>query len=61
VVDDPDEQPAIRSADPGDDCLIALASAQLVPVVSGDKHLLNLADRLPILSPAGFLGLLAED
>jgi hypothetical protein len=30
-------------------------------LVSGDKDLLDLADRLPVLSPAGFLELLADD
>lgn len=58
---DPDEEPAIRSADPGDDYLIALAADQRVPLVSGDRHLLDLADRLPVLTPAGFLELLAGD
>ena len=44
-----------RSADPGDDYLIALAEAEDVPLVSGDRHLLALADRLPIQSAREFL------
>ena len=44
-----------RSADPDDDYLIALASAERAVLVSGDHHLLELADRFPILSPRDFL------
>jgi predicted nucleic acid-binding protein len=43
------------SADPDDDYLIALAHDQSAIVVSGDRHLLDLADRAPILSPADLL------
>jgi hypothetical protein len=56
VVPDPrgGAQPA-RSADPGDDYLIALAAAEDAILVSGDAHLLALAGELPVLSPAAFL------
>jgi putative PIN family toxin of toxin-antitoxin system len=46
---------AHRSADPGDDYLLALAQAERAILVSGDKHLLALADELPILTPRAFL------
>jgi uncharacterized protein len=52
---DPDEAPAVRSIDPGDDYLIALASAEKAALVSGDKHLLGLAGELPIFTVAEFL------
>ena len=60
LVDDPDAPPPLRSSDPGDDYLIALAAREGVPLVSGDKHLLDLADRVPVLTPAGFLELVSE-
>jgi uncharacterized protein len=47
--------PPSRSVDPGDDYLIVLAEAQSAILVSGDDHLLRLADRFPILSPTTFL------
>jgi uncharacterized protein len=56
---DPEDAPPIRSRDPGDDYLIALASSASALLVSGDKHLLDLAKTLPILSPARFLERLA--
>jgi putative PIN family toxin of toxin-antitoxin system len=56
---DPGEPPPVRSRDPGDDYLIALASSAHALLVSGDEHLLELADALPILSPARFLERLA--
>lgn len=56
VVPDPRDSPqAVRSSDPGDDYLIALAAAEGAILVSGDAHLLALADELPVLSPAAFL------
>ena len=54
-VADPETPPPLRSADPDDDYLIALAHDQSAIVVSGDRHLLDLADRAPILSPADLL------
>lgn len=46
--------------DPGDDYLIALAQAQQALLVSGDRHLLGLAERLPIMSPRAFLDSLPD-
>jgi putative PIN family toxin of toxin-antitoxin system len=54
-VADPKEPPAFRSADPDDDYLIAIAARERVPLVSGDQHLLDVGDRLPIVSPREFL------
>ena len=48
----------MRSADPGDDYLIALASAHRAALVSGDKHLLSLSSKIPVFSPRDFLELL---
>ena len=58
---DPDDPPQIRSPDPDDDYLIALAEAQRAVLVSGDQHLLGLSERLPIFSPARFVNLLEEE
>lgn len=52
----PDVRRAARlSADPGDDYLLALAEAERAVLVSGDRHLLELAGELPIRSPRDFL------
>ena len=61
MIDDPAEAPALRSADPGDDYLIALAAVAKAVIVSGDRHLLVLAPRVPVWSPAEFLTLLTPD
>ncbi len=58
---DPDDPPAIRSPDRGDDYVIALAEAERAALVSGDRHLIGLADDLPIFLPARFLALLEEE
>ncbi len=55
IAPDPEGPPPLRSADPDDDYLIALAHSQNAVLVSGDSHLLDLADRAPILSPADLL------
>jgi putative PIN family toxin of toxin-antitoxin system len=48
-----------RSADPGDDYLVALAAAQRALLVSGDAHVLALEERLlPVYTPRAFLELL---
>ena len=60
LVADPSGPPSIRSPDPGDDYLIALAEAEHAVLVSGDQHLLGLAQGLPILSPVDFLRLLED-
>lgn len=52
---DPTNAPPVRSEDPGDDYLIALAASERAALVSGDRHLLDLAERLPVMSPRGFL------
>jgi len=49
---DPDGPPPIRSADPDDDYLIALAHSQNAILVSGDSDLLDLTGGAPILAPA---------
>ncbi|MGH9011524.1 MAG: putative toxin-antitoxin system toxin component, PIN family [Acidimicrobiia bacterium] len=55
VIDDPSTAPPVRSPDPGDDYLIALAASARAVIVSGDGHLLGLAEDLPVYSPAEFL------
>lgn len=52
---DPEGPPPLRSADPDDDYLIALAQSENAALVSGDRHLLELAGEAPIHSPADFL------
>jgi hypothetical protein len=52
---DPKDSPTVTSADPGDDYLIALAESRRAILVSGDKHLLDLADEIPVFPPALFL------
>jgi uncharacterized protein len=47
-------KPPPRSADPGDDYLLALAEAEHALLVSGDKHLLELAGAYPIQTPREF-------
>lgn len=62
VENDPPGPPRRRSVDPDDDYLIALAEAAQAVIVSGDHHLLDLRDQLPVYPPAGFLALLgAQD
>jgi putative PIN family toxin of toxin-antitoxin system len=61
TIDDPDNPPPVRSPDPGDDYLIALAAAAGAAIVSGDEHLLGLADRVPVSSPSSFLRLLESE
>lgn len=51
---DPSDIPP-RSSDPADDYLIALAAAESALLVTGDQHLLDLADRFPIRSPRDVL------
>jgi putative PIN family toxin of toxin-antitoxin system len=57
VVADPPDPPS-RSPDPGDDYLLALAEAGKAVLVSGDQHVLGLADRFPIQTARAFLELL---
>jgi hypothetical protein len=60
LASDAAEAPPIRSEDPGDDYLIALAASRQAILVSGDKHLLDLADRIPVLDPTAFLKHLSQ-
>ena len=53
--------PPRRSLDPGDDYLVALAESERALLVSGDQHLLGLADEFPIRSPRAFLEALQAD
>jgi len=52
---DPADPPVICSADPDDDYLIALAENARAILVSGDRHLLDLRNQLPVCSAATFL------
>jgi len=61
IMPDPERPPPVRSVDPGDDYLVALASSESAVLVSGDAHLLSLAGELPIHSPASFLVLLEQE
>lgn len=58
VAPDSGGDPPVRSSDPGDDYLLALAAAENAMLVSGDEHLLGLGGDLPIYPAAGFLALL---
>ena len=49
-----------RSSDPGDDYLLALAENEHAVLVSGDHHLLQLDDNLPIQTARSFLDRLAD-
>lgn len=60
VAADPDRPPPVRSADPDDGYLLALAAEHKAVLVSGDDHLLALAGELPIHAPRSFLSLLAD-
>jgi len=61
VRDDPTGPPPVRSPDPGDDYLIALAAASHALIVSGDRHLLGLSEAVPVYAPAAFLTLIEGD
>jgi len=58
VTSDPDGPLWLMSPDPGDDYLLALAAAEHATLVSGDDHLLSLADRAPVCAPGRFVELL---
>jgi uncharacterized protein len=53
--------PRVHSTDSDDDYLITLAENQRAVLVSGDKHLLPLADQIPVLAPRKFLEMLREN
>jgi hypothetical protein len=61
VTEDPLDPPPVRSPDPDDDYLLALAISRRAFLVTGDQHLLGLRDDLPILAPAEFLATLDRD
>ena len=55
AVADPEQAPPLRSTDPDDDYLIALAHSQKAVLVSGDPDLLELPGAAPICAPADYL------
>jgi len=55
LVDDPASPPPVRCSDTDDDYLIAIAHRQEAALASGDRHLLELAGRIPVFSPGEFL------
>jgi putative PIN family toxin of toxin-antitoxin system len=55
LAEDPPEPAPVRSPDPDDDYLLALAIARRAFLVTGDQHLLSLREDLPILTPAEFV------
>ena len=55
LVPDPGHRTPLRSPDPKDDYLIALAHGHSALLVSGDKHLLDLSGGAPILGPSDLL------
>jgi putative PIN family toxin of toxin-antitoxin system len=55
VAEDPAGPPPLRSPDPGDDYLLALAATARAGLVTGDRHLLSLDAALPIFAPAELL------
>ena len=55
LIDDPERPPSVRSRDTDDDYLIAAAASAHATLVTGDAHLLELADEIPVMSPRDFL------
>jgi hypothetical protein len=61
VHDDPGPSSEPLSADPDDEYLIDLArEARVDTLVSGDQHLLDLREVLPVMTPREFLDSLSE-
>ena len=61
VIDDPPAVQGLVVADPDDQFLIDLARvSRAEALVSGDARVLDLRDRLPVVSPAEFLASLAD-
>lgn len=58
TTEDPPGRSPVTSPDPDDDYLITLASSERCVLVTGDGHLLGLADQIPVHTPASFLKLL---
>ena len=62
VYDDPETSTEPVGPDPDDEYVIDLARvARADALVSGDAHLLDLRDILPVMSPAEFLASLGDD
>ena len=55
LADDPSGPPPVRSEDPGDDYLVALAAGERAVLVSGDVHLTSLARQVPVRTPTEFI------
>jgi len=55
---DPDTPSPVRSADPDDDYLLALAFVEGAMLVSGEEHLLSLRSEAPVYGPVELLALL---
>lgn len=60
LLGDPEGAPQVRSTDPDDDYLIALAAASQAALVTGDRDLLVLAGAIPVFTPTEFLQLLHD-
>lgn len=60
LADDPVGAPPVRSRDPDDNYLLALAIDQRAYLVTGDQDLLVLNAHLPILTPAQFAAQLRD-
>jgi putative PIN family toxin of toxin-antitoxin system len=58
---DPSDPPPVRSVDPGDDYLLALAAVTDAVIVTCDRHLLTLGEHHPVYTPAAFLAELGEE
>jgi uncharacterized protein len=54
-VEDPGEPPSIKSRDPKDDYLIAVARSAQATLVTGDADLLELSGSIPVMAPRAFL------
>jgi uncharacterized protein len=61
LAEDPPDPAPVRSPDPDDDYLLALAISGRAFLVTGDQHLLGLREDLPILTPAEFVTKLREN
>jgi putative PIN family toxin of toxin-antitoxin system len=61
LAEDPAGPAPVKSPDPDDDYLLALAISRRAFLVTGDQHLLGLRDDLPILTPAEFVAKLREN
>jgi putative PIN family toxin of toxin-antitoxin system len=61
LAEDPPDPAPVRSPDPDDDYLLALAIDRRAFLITGDQHLLGLRGDLPILPPLEFVARLRED